>query len=324
MEWPRQAGIHQPHRDATEPVEPVGLRPDPLGVKHVDWLRNDALTEWPEPRAFSEATALSVAVPPIRIRQEEAPPEADPWCHLLFHLDGYGRYQADGVDLQQAPGDIVLLAASQPCEVVHPAGARVLRWTLPRSRIEPLLGKAPDEAIHHASGGAGAGAILTRYAQDLATASGDLPESTQRGLLEQLYPLIALAFEARPPIEGRRTARTTQRERLLSYVESHYRDPELSPSLAAADLAISRRWLHVLAADLDGGFSDLVATRRLEESHELLSDPDLDRVPISDIAFRTGFNDLSTFYRRFSRHYGMTPGDIRRGRARGVSRHRYP
>lgn len=323
MEWPRHAASHQPNRNVGKPDEPVGTRPGPLGVKHIDWLHGNALREWPEPRTFADGSVLSVAVPPIRIRQEEAPPDADHWCHLLFHLDGYGRYRGDGFEVEQAPGDIVLLRASQSCEAIHPAGARVLRWTLPMARIAPLLGNGPGEDVRRIRGGDGAGAILTGYAQDLATASEDLAESTQRGLLEQLYALVGLAFEASQTAEGKRPpARETQRARLLSYVESHYRDPDLSPSLAASDLGISRRWLHVLAADLDAGFSDLVATRRLQESLELLSDPELDRVPISDIAFRTGFNDLSTFYRRFSRHYGMTPGDVRRSGHHAPEQHR--
>lgn len=318
MEWPRDPASHQPQRRTGGPVDSVGAGSDVLGVKHVDWLHKDALDEWPAPRAFAEASILSVAVPPIRIRQEAAPSAADPRYHLLFHLDGYGRYRADGVDLEQAPGDIVLLQASQPCEVVHPAGARVLRWTLPATRVAPLLGSRSDAAIHRLRGDHGTGAILTHYARDIASADRELSESTQRGLLEQLYALVGLAFQAGGPTEARPApARTTQQARLLSYVEAHYRDPELTPSRAAADLGLSRRWLHVLAADIATSFSDLVAARRLEESVELLADPELDRVPISDIAFRTGFNDLSTFYRRFARHYGSAPGEVRR-------RHRAP
>jgi AraC-like DNA-binding protein len=36
-----------------------------------------------------------------------------------------------------------------------------------------------------------------------------------------------------------------------------------------------------------------------------------DELTISEIAYRAGFNDLSTFNREFRRHFGATPSDVR-------------
>jgi AraC-like DNA-binding protein len=46
-----------------------------------------------------------------------------------------------------------------------------------------------------------------------------------------------------------------------------------------------------------------------------LDDPAHDHLSIAAIAFLSGFNDLSTFNRRFRTHYGMSPRDARRVRA---------
>jgi AraC family transcriptional regulator len=42
------------------------------------------------------------------------------------------------------------------------------------------------------------------------------------------------------------------------------------------------------------------------------------REPISAIAFDAGFNDLSTFNRRFRRVVGVSPGAYRHGSFRGI------
>lgn len=49
--------------------------------------------------------------------------------------------------------------------------------------------------------------------------------------------------------------------------------------------------------------------RRLGEAQKLLADSELG---ITDICYRVGFNDLSYFYRRFVREFGMTPCQYRK------------
>ncbi len=63
-------------------------------------------------------------------------------------------------------------------------------------------------------------------------------------------------------------------------------------------------------------------TRRIEQASALLRDTDL---PISDIAFRTGWKSLGTFGRTFRDITGESPGDLRaREKAAGHEVHRVP
>lgn len=69
------------------------------------------------------------------------------------------------------------------------------------------------------------------------------------------------------------------------------------------------------AGPLDGGlrrtFSAALISRRLEACHASLTDPAMDYLAISEIAFRGGFNDLSHFNRRLRAAYGITPKELR-------------
>ncbi len=96
-------------------------------------------------------------------------------------------------------------------------------------------------------------------------------------------------------------------------------DPELAAALVltrpvhelAARAAVSRRTLERRARDRFGrGLAAERRQRRLAEAQRLLA---AGRVPIAEIATRTGFSSHSQLVRTFRRETGMTPGAWRRG-----------
>ena len=99
--------------------------------------------------------------------------------------------------------------------------------------------------------------------------------------------------------------------RVLEYVESRLRDPDLTVAEVAARFGISKRYLHKLFEPTGQSFSRHVLERRLERVAGDLTAPELARTPIAGIAYRNGFSDLSNFNRRFKEHYGATPRDVR-------------
>ena len=84
---------------------------------------------------------------------------------------------------------------------------------------------------------------------------------------------------------------------------------ETSIDVAADQLAIPRRTFTKLFAEIAGD-TWLRYLRRLaiEHAQHRLRGTD---IPITSIAFECGFNDLSTFYRQFQRHSGVSPGEYR-------------
>lgn len=162
----------------------------------------------------------------------------------------------------------------------------------------------------------GLNALLTRHLRELAREADRLERSAQCGLLAHFSGLLGFAIEAQraPRPTGRRNYRAYQRQRILTYIEANLADGRLTAGRAAKELGISPRWLHALLEDVEIGFSELVARRRLENSRRLLEEPASCHLSIAEIAFLSGFNDLSTFYRRFGERYNTTPGEMRRTR----------
>jgi AraC-like DNA-binding protein len=100
--------------------------------------------------------------------------------------------------------------------------------------------------------------------------------------------------------------RATRLHRICDYVEANLADPSLSAQAAAHALGMSVRSLHLALAPAGETFGELVQRRRLAACHTQLRRPD-NAATIADIAFASGFNSLSSFYRAFRRAYGACP-----------------
>jgi AraC family transcriptional activator of tynA and feaB len=290
---------------------------DALPGLSIDWLEDGPIRARVNAWRFADAGIVEIEDPPIRVARRVQPGSADHGYKLALHLAGHGHYRYAGNELLQAPGDLVLLDTEISFEVVHPAGTHVLIWGLSREELAPLLAMPDGGRLCHIHGGEGMGAVLGGYMQTLAKQTERLTAAAQRSLHTHLCTLVALALCSAPAVteETHRPARrAVQCQRIFTYIETHLCDPRVTAERAANDMAMSRRWLHALLDETGESFSERVARRRLEESCKLLRDAEHDRIPIADIAFRMGFNDVSTFHRRFRRHYGITPREMRQQR----------
>jgi AraC-like DNA-binding protein len=255
---------------------------------------------------------------------------------LVLELADGERYTHAGHEVVQRSNDLILLDTARPFKAEFPRGLHILVWHLPRDVISPLLA-APDRVVGaHIAGDHGLGAVLACYARSLVSEAGRVGASrcsreapapagdaarfdtvTQRSLGLHLCSLLALALGASRQASETRHAgyRIARRQQILVYAEAHFREADLTAGRAARDLKMSERWLHALLADHETGFAAWVARRRTEECMRLLQDAAFDHLPITEIALRCGFGDLSTFNRRFRARFGMTPREARRARS---------
>jgi AraC-like DNA-binding protein len=98
---------------------------------------------------------------------------------------------------------------------------------------------------------------------------------------------------------------------LINFINAHIGDIELSPGMAAENLGISVRYVHKQFAMRGTTFGKYVTAKRLELiSHDLVSSMGRHQ-PIFALAFRWGFNDLSTFIRSFKKRFGCSPREYR-------------
>lgn len=94
------------------------------------------------------------------------------------------------------------------------------------------------------------------------------------------------------------------RQRLLEFEEG-----TLSLEQMADHLHMSSRTLKRRLQEEGANYREIVEAVLRERATRLLMETDL---PVSEIAFRTGYNDVSNFTRAFKRWTGKTPRDFRR------------
>jgi YesN/AraC family two-component response regulator len=97
--------------------------------------------------------------------------------------------------------------------------------------------------------------------------------------------------------------------KVLKLMEDHYTDPLFGVEEFTAEIGLSRMQLHrKLKALTDSSPGDFLRQFRLEKAKQLLKLPG---IQVSEVAYKTGFNNLSNFTKAFKDFTGLTPSEFR-------------
>ena len=97
--------------------------------------------------------------------------------------------------------------------------------------------------------------------------------------------------------------------RVLDHIEQHLEDEITVAGLAVQAHLSEFHFTRMFTAAVGIPPQRYVSRRRLENAMALLA---AGRLPLSEIAFRSGFSSQASFNRAFRRVTGMTPGEYRR------------
>ena len=102
------------------------------------------------------------------------------------------------------------------------------------------------------------------------------------------------------------------KHRLESFMETDqpFYDNELRLAKLAKTLSVHPHHLsQVINEHFNQSFSSFINSYRIEKAKELLSD---DQFQIIEIAYQTGFNNKTSFYKAFRENTGLTPSEFRK------------
>ena len=221
-----------------------------------------------------------------------------------------------GREAESPPQSLQLLSHGEPGETVSASGVRWLSVHVPRQMLLERIRRAEDLIARRIEADPLIVRYLGRYLRHVI-ASGDtigngaIVEHVNTTLLD----LVVTALEAgrdgamvhRPGLRG------AHLQEALSSIESSYDNPAFSARRLADKLGLTQRYVQDLLHETGSTFSERVLELKLQKARVMLGDSRYDRLKISDIAYASGFNEVSYFNRCFRRRFGAAPGQFRGG-----------
>jgi AraC-like DNA-binding protein len=252
--------------------------------------------------------------PMVCIRTKSEVARSDDECfYVLYVLTGFHACEQNGRKNAARAGEIIVVDSGQPCRVENGGPYDIICVTVPKEQLRGI-GNLEDKL---------ANALLTGgpLAAPLLSCASFISEhlvSSSPAELEALYdawvsllPLAGGCFEDANKERFTGSQNNSLLRAIQEFVGRSIADPDLSAHKAACHFGISVRYVHKLFACGGTTFNAYVAATRLDNVRQDLLCPSWDKRHVSDLAYRWGFSDLSTFNRSFKRRFGCAPTQYR-------------
>lgn len=231
--------------------------------------------------------------------------------YVILQLGGNLRVEQGSREALIRPGEFVMIDAAERYRLEW-EDWNVLCFAVPHHRINPLLRIPHAATAIRRSPHQGLDRLARDYMLSLHGVSESLPAAAQQTTASHLIHLVALGFEptADASEAGAPAIAGSLRALLDAYIDRHLSDPQLSVTTAARHFHVSPRTLHRHFEATGSSFAQSVLEKRLARAARLLKEPGR-QWPVSEVAYRSGFNDLSHFGRVFRRRFGVSAGEFR-------------
>ncbi|WP_343525424.1 helix-turn-helix domain-containing protein [Sphingomonas sp.] len=228
---------------------------------------------------------------------------------LSYMQQGTAAVRHAGIEVFVPEGCFVLVSHASPYSFQFPCGAVALTAHMPTSWLrrwvpqpEVMLARTYDPTPW----GTALAAMLSAIDQ-----GGLKDAAVSRSLIaDQLGGFLALMNGNDSPCESLHQSRMFNRA--IQFLRDRYDDVDLDPCAVAAELNISKRYVHKIFAGNNTTFGAALLELRLCRAADMLNNAHYDAYRINDVAFACGFSDSSHFARRFREKFGMSPQQIRK------------
>jgi acetamidase/formamidase/AraC-like DNA-binding protein len=233
---------------------------------------------------------------------------------VILSIDGGARFDVDGAHERVETGDLVLMPPQGRAVLRFESAFRALVVQVPRTALAARLPASASSWTARVTRDAAVGRVFSDLLRSIAESIDALAADDLRPLEVALTGFIATSVatqqrEARH--DGLTSAQAALFARVCSRIDARLGDPELSLAQIAREERVSARYLQKLFEAVGQSFSTWLRMGRLERCRADLVDPLYEKMSISDICFRWGFNDHAHFSRAFRERYHTTPSAFR-------------
>ena len=233
---------------------------------------------------------------------------------LIVNLGGPYLVSQNQQELVLGDGEATLVTSAEPCSLMHRAPGGVLALLFPRAQFAPLVAGVEDSYLRRIPRENPALSLLTGYVKLARDGQRMASRELQPLIVSHLYDLMSVAIGATRDATELARGRGVRAARLYAIKQDIARSldqPELSVGDLAARHCCTPRFVQRLFEAEATTFTEYVLAQRLARAYRILVDPRRNSEKITNIAYDTGFGDVSYFNRVFRRRYGLAPSDVR-------------
>jgi AraC-like DNA-binding protein len=229
---------------------------------------------------------------------------------------GNGCWHASqsGREVELGRGDGLLMDNGELGAVTLPSDFEYVVFSIPRSLLKPLVPDLETRFARRVPAGTNELQWLSRYlllAQDgKLLAKPELQNVFTRHVVDLLALCLGTSRDA-TVLAKSRGVRAARLHAIKQDIQRALHMHDLSVRLIAKSHGVTPRYVQALFDEDGTTFTHFVLERRLERVHQVLADEARWALPISTIAYESGFTDLSNFNRAFRQRFGLTPTDVR-------------
>lgn len=229
--------------------------------------------------------------------------------YILIHMrSGEFHLSTPTANTHLKMGDSVLLSATETFQFACPEKTSSLVLRFEQAWLKKWLPVADDCIGQHIDGQRGWGQTLSSALWNIEPSKNSDWSKPPAYLADQVAGLLGLALE---PKQQTTSSACALVRRIVATLRNEFEDPLLNPASVAAQLGISKRYLHQLISRENTTFSQLLLGIRISHACKLLDNDAFKKLSISEIAFNCGFVDSGHFSRLFKKVMRMTPTGYR-------------
>ena len=283
----------------------------PFFVKPVGERHRPARMRWAE----SEGVVMSRSEMPSLYLENRTPRPRRAPKYFLWQADQASRLWLRGRDpLHLLPNEFVLITSDMANEWTVPHDFTTTCLIMDSDLVDECLPRAADLLARRLTLPFGLDAVLhgmvdSAWAMCCAGQFEKLGTQLVRVCLQTLSTVPSGRTQSSLPIQ--KSPLEIRRAQARAFIEEHYAEPELSVTVIADHLHVSRRYLQMAFKGDSTTPSEYLRSCRLASAARLLRDPNHGGRTITEIAFACGFNSSPHFSSEFKEAYGVCPRTFR-------------
>lgn len=235
---------------------------------------------------------------------------ADRHYILKFQSQGHSLFSQFGKAAHLRPGDFVLCDNTEPYQLLIAGASEQVAVVVPDHLLDTDIPDLRETIGCRMSREVALNSVVGELIRSLILRVADLSPAAQRQSQTSLLNLISIALregQAQPGFAGEPGDRLAA---IMHFIQTHLKDPDLSPQRIATEHGISPRYVHMLFKAAGSSVGRFVREQRVERCRMKLDEKA--GMTLTNIALEWGFSDLAHFSRSFKDRYGVSPQRYRK------------